>query len=239
MIWSNLTFQTPFEFPALKPHVIHVWRANLDHYSDSPILSPDEIARAERFKFPLHKHRFMAARSILRRLLSQYLNQTPESLRFEYGAHGKPYLPNVEVYFNLSHANEWALYAISLEEKMGIDIEPIKPDRDIEKIAARFFSSSENELLNKIPREKKQTMFFRTWACKEAFIKAMGEGISSFPLKNFDVAVDENSARIMSIHQDEQEAALWSCIAFDPIENYVAALAIKMSVEEIGLWKFS
>jgi 4'-phosphopantetheinyl transferase len=232
MIWC----EPPSTLPPLKSHVVHIWRANLDHYSKPSVLSPDETARAERFKFDVHRNRFIAARTILRRLLSQYLNHAPDSLQFEYTSYGKPYLPHSSIFFNLSHANEWALYAISLEEKTGVDIEHVKPDRDMENIAARFFSNTENQWLKKIPEDKKQEAFFRIWTCKEAFIKAIGEGLS-FPLKDFDVAIVDHSARIVSINQNEKEAALWSCVALDPVENYTAALAIRSPVEQLVLWE--
>jgi len=225
----------PLSLPPLTPNSIHIWRANLDHYSDPPILSPDEKTRAEQFKFAIHQNRFTAARTILRRILSRYLNQTPDSVQFAYTSYGKPYLPGTPLYFNLSHANQWALYAISLEEKTGIDIEHMREDREIEMIAERFFSSYENQLLSQMPADKKQEAFFRIWTCKEAFIKGIGEGLS-FPLKNFDVSIGEDSARLVSINQDEEEAQQWSCVALNPAKDYVATLAVRASIKELKLW---
>jgi 4'-phosphopantetheinyl transferase len=233
MLWQI----PPVKVPSLATHTIHVWRANLDHYSDPPILSLDEKNRAERFKFPIHQNRFTAARTILRRILSQYLNQSPSSLQFSYTQYGKPYLANTPLYFNVSHAGQWAVYAISLQEKTGIDIEHISIDREIAGIAERFFSDYENEKLQQIAADKKIAAFFQIWTCKEAFIKAVGQGLS-FPLKNFDVDVLGESLRLASINKDLAEARLWSVSRLAAAENYATTLVVRSMLEKIELWQW-
>jgi len=220
----------------LTPHTVHVWRANLDEYTSTPVLSPDEQLRAKSFVRPIHQKRFAAARSFLRHVLARYLQQPPQTLTFQYTHYGKPYLPGSSVYFNLSHSQQWALCAISLEEKIGIDIEEINQEKDVEKIAVRFFSDYENQLLHETPADKKHEAFFRIWTCKEAFIKAVGEGLS-FPLKEFDVHIDEHSARLISIYQDEKEAQQWSCVVLDPTENYAATVVAKTAIKKVELFE--
>ena len=122
---------TPACLPDLTATAVHVWRANL-HCNATQLLqlqrllSPDEITRAQRFKFPRHQHRFIAARGMLRQLLARYLQQSAADIVFQYTPQGKPHLQaNAAIYFNVSHSNDWALYAIGTHPLLGIDIEYI------------------------------------------------------------------------------------------------------------------
>lgn len=229
----------PDMLPALHPHTIHLWHAQLDTYANGDILSEEEKARAARFTFPIHRQRFIAARSILRILLSRYLSRPPQDILFSYTPYGKPYLAenSTGLYFNLSHTQDYALYAISREEKIGVDIEHIKTDRAIEKIAARFFSAYENAQLNQITADKKEAAFFQLWTCKEAFIKAIGEGLS-FPLHDFDIALDKETPSICQIKGDKSAASAWSILSISTHAQYAAALAIKTRVDYLHTWEF-
>src|SRR6266481_8258439 len=91
---------------------VHLWWCSLDLSRTSltdayAMLAGDEIDRARKYKFTRDRHRFVAARSFLRRTLAEYLSVSPVELSFAYGAFGKPRLaphPNcATVEFNLSH----------------------------------------------------------------------------------------------------------------------------------------
>lgn len=227
----------PSIISSLKIGTVHLWRTQLDQqHANAALLSNDEKARAARFKFPLHQQRFINARSTLRCILTRYLNQAPEKLSFAYTAHGKPYLANhPSLFFNLSHSNQWALYAITLEEKIGVDIEYLLKEIDGEVLATRFFSSYESKLLHEISADKKQTAFFRLWTCKEAFIKAVGEGLS-FPLKDFEIDITEKAPRLLSICGDEKAAQVWSLCQIMVAENYISAVALAGKINSLELW---
>ena len=159
----------------------HVWRIRL---APCPVdlLSEDERARALRFHFPLHRHRFVAARSALRRILAAYLDLPPAELRFHYSPHGKPYLEHHWLRFNLAHSEDLALCAVARAREIGVDIERIRPRPTQERIPERFFSPSEAAQLRALPPEA----FFHYWTAKEAYLKARGEGLA-IPLDSFDV----------------------------------------------------
>jgi 4'-phosphopantetheinyl transferase len=236
----------PSTLPVLRANTVHLWRAHLDSYAGPAVLSADEKARAASFKFPLHQQRFIAARSVLRTILARYIYPMdvkalgiPEKIVFAYSKYGKPYLAEntASLFFNLSHTKEWALYAISLEEKIGVDIESIQTEKEVENIASRFFSPYENKQLNQLSADKKIAAFFQLWACKEAFIKAVGEGLS-FPLKDFDIALQENTAHLRSIRGDKRAGESWSVLPLYAQENYAAALAVKTQVECLHAWQF-
>jgi 4'-phosphopantetheinyl transferase len=211
---------------------VHVWRASLDAYTGPVVLSPDEQARAARFKFPLHQQRFTAARSILRGILGRYLNLAPEALVFHYSPYGKPCVEERDIYFNLSHSDNWAAYAIAAIPEIGIDIEQIKPDTEVENIAQRFFSAAESQALAQCSADKKTALFYQQWTCKEAFIKASGEGLS-YPLGEFEVEITGKSARIARIGKDKRAGEEWSVIPFSIADNYAAALAARAQITAV------
>ena len=81
----------------LRPDEVHVWRVFLDdHVPDldrlQQTLAKDERARADRFRFPKHRNRFVVRRGALRSALANYLMIQPGQLSFSYGPHGKPAL---------------------------------------------------------------------------------------------------------------------------------------------------
>src|SRR5207248_611055 len=69
----------------------------------------------------------------------------------------------------------------------GVDIEQIRRDMCVTEIAGRFFSATERNALTALARDLQHDAFFDCWTRKEAYIKAMGDGLS-LPLHQFDVA---------------------------------------------------
>jgi len=214
---------------------IHVWRAFLDLNSLeirslSGTLSSDEVAKAERFRFEKDKKKFIVARGILRRILGRYVGKDPHELRFEYTANGKPILVNSEsgaLSFNLSHSATFALYAVTLQKNIGIDIERIRYDIDVAEIARRFFSQEEVNSLESIHENKLHELFFRYWTRKEAFLKATGDGIS-FPMEKIDVSLI--NGRILSpvrLPDNKRENTNWYVQDLFPGEGYAAAIAVE------------
>src|SRR5947209_7493958 len=106
---------------------IHIWFATLDGGPDrSALLSPDEQERAARFAIPRVRQHFIAARAFLRMTLADCLGRDPAGLRFGYGSHGKPFFPDTDLCFNLSHSGGWAVLAVARGREVGIDIEQIR-----------------------------------------------------------------------------------------------------------------
>lgn len=142
-------------------------------------LSPDEIERALRCRAEEDRDLFIVARGILRKILSRYASDPPEKLVFRYGSKGKPYLQDHrDVQFNLAHSGGFAVYGVCGEE-LGVDIELVKPSTDWRKISQRFFSPREVEELEGLDPTQQLRGFFSCWARKEAYIKAIGEGIAT------------------------------------------------------------
>jgi len=196
---------------------VQLWRIDLDALAKpelrwQSILSPDERDRASRFHFERDRLHFCAARALLRTLLAGYLAAEPQDLRFRYSDKGKPELAEPHASrrfsFNLSHSGGIALIGLTRDRPIGVDIEKIRDDFDTAAIAKRFFSASEQEQLLKLPSEQQHQAFFRCWTLKEAFIKALGEGLSH-PLHQFDVSVDAGPSVSLVTRPDASEAELW------------------------------
>src|SRR5215208_181776 len=216
---------------------VHIWQVSLRQPPEllqqlRQILSGDEAARAARFHFPHDREAFIVARGILRYLLTWYLHAEPQQLTFGYEQAGKPFLSGDfanQVFFNLSHSHNMAFYAISDQPKIGIDLEYIRPIIDMEQIAVNNFSVNENAQLRSLPHSMALDGFFNCWTRKEAYVKAIGNGISH-PLQDFDVSLMPGEpARLLSISGSEAEAARWTMSDLKPPAGYAAAVVVEGS----------
>ena len=227
---------------------VHVWRAWLDLTALQcenllGFLSADELARAGRFHFERDQKRFIAARGILRQILGRYLGKKPNELRFEYTPYGKPVLATNGGYetlsFNLSHSDAFALFAVTRGRNIGIDIECVRHDVAVGQISQRFFSQHEISSLERVDKDKRTELFFQYWTRKEAFLKAMGEGIS-FPMERCDVSFF--SGKVLSpitLHGDIPRSPCWYGQDLFPGSGYAAAIAIEGPEWDLSCWHYS
>ncbi len=229
----------------LKPGEIHIWHAQMSaHFEEilsfTQVLAPDEQMRAARFKFPIHQQRYVIARGILRQLLARYLKCPPQEIDFHYTQYGKPLLAspisNPRLYFNISHSENIALYAFSLTADLGVDIENIRADIEAENIAERFFATEEVQMLKHLTAEQKIAAFFAIWTKKEAFIKAIGQGLT-FSLQDFVVNLAHDSKSLVSISKGHAQD--WSLLTLVPEPGYIAAIAVKTIIENLKLYGFT
>ena len=214
---------------------VHVWRASLEQPPEVVqrllrTLDTDEQTRAGRFHFEKHRRRFGVGRGVLRLLLGRYLEVKPEEVRFAYGPYGKPELDAARharaLRFNASHSHELAVYAFVQDHDVGIDVEHVKEDFATQEIAERFFSEFENEVLRALPREQQAAGFFRCWTRKEAYIKAIGSGLSH-PLDQFDVTLaPDEPATLLRDRRDAEVATRWEMFNLDLPAGYLGALAV-------------
>jgi 4'-phosphopantetheinyl transferase len=230
-------WSAPPDQPELGPRDIHVWHASLEQPPEivrslRSLLSADEIAKADRFRFDKDQRHFTVARGTLRKLLGRYLNISPQEIRFDYSDYGKPSLRDPDgssLKFNLAHSGGIALYAFTMIGEVGVDVEFIRPEFTGDDIARRFFSPAEVSSLGALPDEVRSRAFFNCWSRKEAFIKAKGLGLS-LGLDQFDVTLEHDvPVAVLATRWDESEAARWSLKAIDVGADYAGALAIESS----------
>jgi 4'-phosphopantetheinyl transferase len=223
-------------------NAVHVWQTSL-HISDAQrdrfyaTLSPDERARAARFRFPEHRERFITAHGALRDILSRYLDLPPAELAFTIEPHGKPALADPAhawLQFNLSHSGDLALIAVARDRPVGVDVEQMIPPDNFPRLVEQFFSANENAAFRALPESKRAAAFFAGWTRKEAYVKALGTGVS-LPLDHFDVTMDPDApARLLADRSPElaegrshsHHVENWALHTFTPAPTYVATLAV-------------
>jgi 4'-phosphopantetheinyl transferase len=237
----------PREELTLSSAEVHVWRAALDPAAScveqlQRLLSADELQRAARFHFSRDRRRFIVARGVLRDILSRYLSVPPAALEFCYSPYGKPALADGAIEkglrFNISHAHEMALFAVTCGHEVGVDIEYLHRTIACEEIAERFFSPRECASLRAVPEELKYQAFFNCWTRKEAYIKAHGEGLS-LPLDQFDVSLAPGEpAALLATRGDPHDAWRWSLQALTPGAGYVAALVVEGQARPLTCWQW-
>jgi 4'-phosphopantetheinyl transferase len=192
------------------------------------LLSDAERRRAGRFPFDRDRRRFIVARARLRTLLAGRLGVQPESVELVYGEHGKPALAprfaDSDLRFNVSHCDDVALYAFSSGREIGIDVEGVHVIRDADDIAARSFSRRENEAYRALVPRDRPLGFFNCWTRKEAFIKALGDGLHH-ALDRFDVSLAPGQpAKILRVDNRHGDDCGWRMESFSPAPGFVAAL---------------
>ncbi len=212
---------------------IHVWRAALDLSSGGvdalrEYLSDEERARVKRFYFPRDARRWTVARGTLRLLLARYTGVRPQDLRFRLNQWGKPALDwaGADLRFNLSHCGGVALYAIARSADVGIDVEEIREGRADGAIVEHFFSPREVRDWTRLASGDRLRAFFRCWTRKEAYIKAVGQGLG-IPLSSFDVSLQPGEPPALIDARHPSGRRRWTFSDIDAGPGYAAALAIE------------
>ena len=196
-------------------------------------LSDGERLRAGRFVFERDRRRFIVGRARLRHCLASRLGVQPDAVEFDYGPRGKPRLSrsfaDAGLCFNVSHSGDLAVYAFSSGREIGVDVESVREMRDADEIAARFFSRREYEAYLALDSRDRPLGFFNCWTRKEAFIKALGEGLH-YPLDRFDVSLTPGEpARILRVEDMPGEQCGWLLKSFTPGPGVAGAIVVRQA----------
>jgi len=230
--WVETVASGPAAVPTLRDAEVHVWYLRLG--SDLPGLTgrgccrdwldEEEASRAERYRHPQAREAFVRTRAYLRWLLGQYLEMAPNAIRFTLNRHGKPRLAESQedrgLVFNVSHSGNLALLGFARDSPLGLDVEQLRPRRQLEPLADYCFSAAERKRWRKLAPEQRLAAFVRYWTVKEAFCKATGRGIT-LGLKNVSVAADFQG--FDSVPEGLGVADAWSLHTWD-IGDYRCAL---------------
>lgn len=243
MTFISSNWEPPPKELAFAPDAIHLWSASLDDAVSNlnyweKILSSDERERAERLILEQNRNRFVAGRGILRSLLGKYLQMQPEQIQFQYNRWGKPSPDSSDIlHFNLSHSNGIALFAFCKTGTIGVDIEYISPETNLEQTSALVFSKNEIATLQSVLPELRRDLFFKYWTRKEAFMKASGEGFSVSP-SEFDVSfAPENPVEKIAKDNEQSTDSDWFVQDLSVFEGYAAALACKSKTCLLSFFK--
>ena len=239
--WSSL----PSELSITRDEV-HVWCVNLnvvelDLNSHKSILSKDENAKANTFRFKSDREYYIGRHVLLRKTLGKYLSLEPEKIKFRYGFHGKPSLSNYfngdKIHFNLSHSKGLVLYAMACGREVGIDVERLIPGIMDEQFISYVFSQKELYGIHSLPSDLRMIALFQNWTRKEAFVKALGKGLSN-DLKQIAVpnAFDEKSI-ISARNSDAHDGYCWSLRDIELGSGYAGSIAVKGHNWALKCWK--
>ena len=228
--WKETWMKTPDTLSLSEDH-IDVWLCDLKQLSGEinnfySILSEDERERADKFKVEDKRQQYIITRGALRQRLGLVTNIKPEDFVFKILEHGKPVMANnyqcADITFNVSHSHDFALIAISQKHHLGIDVEKINHESKHDQLVTRFFSNAEQIEFQSIAKTNKARAFCACWTRKEAFIKAIGDGVS-YGLDKFDVTVDpENNTPEITLHNPSGDT--WSAINLPINNDYMACL---------------
>jgi len=215
---------------------LHIWHANIEASRRNvprflDLLSTDERERMARFRFESDGEDFAFARGMLRTVLGHYLRIAPGEVPFSRSQHGKPYLALSQlasrVQFNLSHTLGYVLVAVCLDASVGVDVERLRTDVEIEDLAAKFFSLAEKQAILSLPKAERRRAFFHCWTRKESLLKAWGGGLL-LPLDAFDVSVGPKVERIGLVTRPRaEEARGWRIFDVAVPEEFAAAVSVQ------------
>ena len=221
--------------PALDPDEVHVWKASVSAWAPhkdalQDFLAPEELARAGRFHFAKDRQQFVVARGLLRRLLAHYTGHAPADLQFGTGPVGKPRIDAPvdasSLQFNVSHAADVVLIAVTRYAAVGVDVERWVTDIDFVDLIERFFSPSECSEFLALADDQRRAGFFACWTRKEAYIKATGLGVSR-GLDYFDVIVaPDQPPRLVADRLAPEHAAGWRMVDLDVASGHSGALVV-------------
>jgi 4'-phosphopantetheinyl transferase len=225
---------------------VHVWLIELAQPIPlinelEALLAVEERERAGRFHFLRDRHAFTVAKGATRQILAHYLNANPRALIFDRGSFGKPSLRSGELRFNLSHSGEFALLAVAKECEVGVDIEEVREIKEMAMLAERNFSPGESKKLRAVlDSAMRGAAFFNCWTRKEAFIKALGAGLSH-PLDTFEVTFLPHEK--VELRLDEADSHRWMLRALHVAHRYAAALVVELpnaesAVPDVTCWRW-
>ena len=231
---------------ALSPHHTDIWLtstrlAQRQVQAYQRLLTQNELARAQKFKSAEKREEYIVTRGLLRQVLAQVAGLSLAGIDFHPGAHGKPLLERARfgesVAFNVSHTQGLALVALAAHGRLGVDLERVRTEVAWPRLAQRYFSAAECRALRSHTGETARRAFFSCWTRKEAFVKALGAGVS-YGLREFDVSVGPDEERVaLSLRDQHEDAAGWLLKNIPAPAGYVAAVAIDRPATQFRFWR--
>jgi len=227
---------SPPSLPALNE--IDIWTIPLDTNQNSTetlksLLDTQELERHDKLH-PNHQYRYLVSHAACRDILGRYTNTPTKQIIYSKNNHGKPALIHDHpVYFNLSHSHDLAVLAISNHAEIGVDVEHLKSKPQWKKIAKRFFTKTEVSFLLDKPKEEQERFFFQVWTRKEAYIKAIGTGLST-SLSSFDVTASKTIKPLNSTKSDDN----WYLEDLNLSPQYKGTVAQSTTIKKIRYYSY-
>jgi len=204
------------------------------------LLSPEERRRADAFAFERDARRFIVSHAVLRTLLGHAAGIPPGELSFRREPGLKPFLEASTaqpIHFSLSRSEELALIGLA-SRPLGVDIECLGKTVDTEALSDFVLSEREQEAFRRLDPGDRQRAFLQYWIQKEAYLKAIGQGLNVSPA-TVEVSLDpDHTVGLKSIAGDSRAAARWYVDLVVPREGYVGAVAIPSGRRPVQMFAF-
>lgn len=225
-------------FETINNDEVHVWTVNvvshlLDLKKNRLLLSQTEIEKAKKYRFVEHENSYITRRAILRYILSLYLEVPPKEIEIELGQYGKPYLKKTRrnLHFNMSHSKGLVYYVVTKIGSVGIDIEFIDKEKDVDNLAQLVLHEKELKLYEQMPEEKRIRLFYDYWSQKEAIVKAIGVGLSQ-PLKSIQMIEPIKSSNFQVV-DPKGSSSCWNVKTLKTHFNYSGSIALDKNITDI------
>jgi 4'-phosphopantetheinyl transferase len=204
------------------------------------LLAPDERLAAERFHGAELQARYVVAHAALREILARYLSLPAPLLALARNTYGKPYLTEQPwLRFNLSHAGDLALVGVCARREIGIDLEQVRADLDVDALARHAFAPAEVAALTRLPPEQRTAAFYAAWTRKEAYVKARGLGLS-LPLDSFAVSLSPGEQpALLWCAADPTAPARWAFRTLPLPPGYAGTLVVEGYPPQVRHWQWS
>lgn len=214
--------------PPLSSGEVHLWSASLAVSNElfrqyEICMDARERARADRYVWEVARTRFISARAMLKRLLSEYTGDDPAKMSFHLGPQGKPYLPTgfaSDFQFNSTDSGDEALFAFCRDAEIGVDLELKSRQVRHDIIAKRKFTKREYERYLACPQSRRKHCFLSVWTRKEAYGKAIGVGIR-YRLNEVDLGSADSAGRVVV---KDNENIQWEVVQLEPAEDLIACV---------------
>lgn len=238
-------WERPPARPVAGPGQVHLWLVDQSEgggpeEAAAAVLTAEERARRDRYRFPRDRRRFALRRSALRGILSAYLGTPPAEIALVTSARSRPELADPgdpPLRFNVSHSGEIALVGVTRGADLGVDVEMIREMTDRDSVARQVFSPAELREYESLAESDRTAGFFNGWTRKEAFLKAQGEGLFG-DLAGFDVTLAPGrEPRLLRVGAAPGEERRWRLAAFEPVPGAVGAAALRADALQLTAWR--
>jgi 4'-phosphopantetheinyl transferase len=234
--WPHIDLPGSLGFGDADGAEVHVWATHCDTYKPDlheyflGMLSAQETARASKFRTDESRHEFLVAHAMLRSILARYLARAPERVRLTESFHGKLACEDApELAFNLAHAQGAVLVAIGNGIDVGVDVEQVRSFNDAADLVGRYFSGEELQRFLGLEEVARNRAFFELWTRKEAYLKALGVGLSE-PMDSSEVTFGAGEPfRLL-----RGRPGPWSMFGLEPLNGFVGALAVRGRVTRLA-----
>ena len=229
----HCSWPCPPTHPELCATEVHLWFADLLRPAEVVralvgVLSADERSHADQLYLGRDRRRYIVGRALLRQILGRYLGLNGQDIAFRYGQWGKPTLTDYEkakqLEFNLSHSAEVVVYAFAANRRVGVDIESIRPIPDADDIMDRFFPLQDRRSYHSLSANRREEAFFQYWTRREAFLKAIGYGLTGADTAGDATGSDMRQSQSLD-GQEGKGQHIWSLLNFSPTLGHIGAVA--------------